>query len=245
MKEGKEEKKELEVIGTKATLPAEMIELAIQKGADLEKLSKLIELQERYEANQAKKIYNAEMVVVQKEMPTVAENLSNSQTHSKYASLDDIINRTREIYTAHGFSISFYEGVTDKQDQVRICADVVHASGHKETYWYDVPLDGMGIKGNANMTKIHAKASSTSYARRYLMCMIWNIPTGDDPDGNTVPLEVIDAEQINNIENLLIESKTDVNKFLAYLKCESVSSIPKDKYKTAVVALEAKIKGSK
>jgi hypothetical protein len=224
------------------SLPNETIKLAIEKGADLDKLEKLLTLQERYEANQAKKIYNAEMVTVQHEMPTVAKSLKNDQTHSSYASLEDIINKTREIYTARGFSISFYEGITDKQEQIRICADVVHASGHKETYWYDVPLDGMGLRGNSNMTKIHAKASSTSYARRYLMCMIWNIPTGDDDGNSTVETELINAEEINNIEDLLVESESDVNKFFAYMKVDSVHSIPKSKYRVAVAALEAKLK---
>ena len=92
--------------------------------------------------------------------------------------------KTKEVYTSFGFSVSFNEGVAAHPAQVRICAEVLHKQGHKESYFYDVPLDGVGIKGSSFMTKIHAKASSTSYGRRYLMCMIWNISTGDDDDGN-------------------------------------------------------------
>lgn len=182
MKKKIQKKQELQV-QSQGTTPAEMIKLAVTGGADLDKLEKLLTLQERWEGNEARKAYNTSMVAVHKAIPLIGKSLKNLQTHSTYASLDEIICKTKEIYTGNGFSISFYEGSTDKVEYVRICADVIHQLGHKETYHYDVPLDGRGIKGNVNMTLIHAKASSTSYARRYLMCMIWNIPTGDD-DGN-------------------------------------------------------------
>ena len=170
---------EISVVAIKA--PAQLIELAIEKGnIDLDKLEKLMRLQREHEADNARKAYNSNMVLVQEEIPSVIKTKKNDQTHSKYASLDKIIEQTKKIYTSHGFSISFYEGDTAKENHIRICADVVHGAGHKETYHYDVPMDGVGIKGNANMTAIHAKASSTSYARRYLMCMIWNIPTEDN-----------------------------------------------------------------
>jgi hypothetical protein len=238
---GKNKTKELTVKAEKMS-PATMIELAIEKGADLEKLEKLLVLQEKWEGIQAKKVFNAEMVAVQQKMPTIAKTLKNDQTHSKYPALTDIINQAKEIYTAHGFSISFYEGQTYKTEHVRLCADVVHMAGHKESYYYDVPMDGKGIRGNANMTPIHAKSSSMSYAQRYLMCLIWNIPTGDDNDGNTAPSEYISVEELNQIEDLLVKSQTDIDKFLAWLKVESLTALPKSEFRKASVALEAKLK---
>ena len=222
--------------------PLEIIQQAISKGADLDKIEKLMILQERWEATQAKKLYNSEMVSVQREIPTVAKNLKNNQTNSKYVALDDIINRTREIYTNHGFSITFYEGDSAKSEQIRICADVVHSAGHKETYFFDIPLDGVGLKGNANMTKIHAKASSTSYARRYLMCMIWNIPTGDDNDGNTTTIELINSEEAKQINILVEQSKISREKFLEWLEVGDVTNIPKNMFPKAIKVLEAKLK---
>lgn len=197
--------------------PAEMILHAVDGGADLEKLEKLLTLQERWNANEAKKFYNADMVLAQSKMPEIVKKLKNSQTNSKYAGLDEIITKTKEIYTAYGFSMSFNEGVTARLDHIRICANVLHKLGHKESYSYDVPLDGVGIKGSTFMTKIHAKASSISYGRRYLMCMIWNISTGDDNDGNNgskktvftvsdsgkVKKKVVEAEVVEEKEKVL------------------------------------------
>lgn len=163
--------------------PNQMIQLAIEGNADLEKLEKLLGLQERYEANEARKVFASDFAVVQSDIGAVVKTKVNPQTHSKYAGLEDVLEMSKPVYTRHGFSIIFYEGNTEVAESIRVCADVLHKAGHKETYHFDVPLDGKGIKGNANMTKIHGKASSVSYGRRYLLCMIWNIPTQDD-DGN-------------------------------------------------------------
>ena len=222
--------------------PADMITLAIEKGADLEKLEKLLALKERWEQGEARKVFNASLVEVHHEMPVVGKTLKNNQTSSKYASLDMIILKTKAVYTAYGFSITFYEGETSKEAHIRICADVVHSAGHKETYHYDVPMDGKGIKGNVNMTPIHAKASSTSYAQRYLMCLIWNIPMGNDDDANSASAEYITEEQIANILALIEETKASQPMLLKALKAESLDKIQTKDYKKAVIALEGRRK---
>lgn len=182
------------VLVVQGNSPADMIRMAVSGGADLDKLEKLLTIQERWDALQAKKVFNSAFTLAQGEISVVTKNKTNLQTHSKYASLDDVIESAKPVYTKQGFSIIFYEGETTVLESIRICADVLHTAGHKETYHYDVPLDGKGIQGNPNMTKIHAKASSTSYGRRYLMCMIWNIPTQDN-DGNGAKPEVAKPER--------------------------------------------------
>ncbi len=241
-----EEKKDIAVKNESAS-PATIIQLAIEKGnVDLDKLERVMVLQERFEANQAKKAYNAEMVEVQNKIPLIAKSLNNPQTHSKYASLDSIIVEAKKIYTAKGFSICFHEGETNKNDHARIWADVVHELGHKETYYYDVPLDGKGIKGNPNMTGIHGKASSVSYARRYLMCLIFNIPTGDESDGNVGNIELISNAEKEYIDSLVNRTKTDMVKFLVYLGIEKLELLPKKDYAKATTALKSKLtKGTK
>ncbi len=172
--------KENEIQKIENRTPNQMIQLAIEGKADLEKLEKLLGLQEKYEKNEARKVFASDFATVQAEIVAVVKTKSNPQTHSKYAGLDNVLEISKPVYTKHGFSVIFYEGKTEATESIRVCADVLHKSGHKETYHFDVPLDGVGIKGNVNMTKIHGKASSVSYGRRYLLCMIWNIPTQDD-----------------------------------------------------------------
>ncbi len=150
---------------------------------DVDGFGKMLEFQERHEANKARNVFASDFAFAQSDIAAVVKTKINPQTHSKYAGLDDVLETSKPVYTRHGFSVIFYEGKADEAEDLRLCADVLHRAGHQKTYHLDVPLDGKGLKGNPNMTKIHGKASSLSYGRRYLLCMIWNIPTQDD-DGN-------------------------------------------------------------
>ena len=228
---------------SKGNSPADMIRLAVEGKADLDKLEKLLTLQERWEANEARKVFASSFALAQEQIALVVKTKLNPQTGSKYAPLESIIESAKPIYTKEGFSVIFYEGETTVPECIRICADVLHTAGHKETYHYDIPLDGVGLKGNPNMTKIHGKSSSTSYGRRYLMCMIWNIPTGDD-DGNAAgkPVEYINEAQIKQIMDLATETGADRGLFLTYMQAESVEKILKADFKKAINALELKKK---
>jgi len=193
-----------EIQKTEDASPESMIKLAIESNADLEKVEKLLELKERFEANEARKVFASDFSVVQANMGAVIKTAVNPQTHSNYAKLEGVIEVSKPVYTKQGFSIIFYEGKTEVPENIRVYADVLHKSGHKETYHFDVPLDGVGIKGNANMTKIHGKASSVSYGRRYLLCMIWNIPTQDD-DGNGNVEKKSTVKQLTDAEDKIME----------------------------------------
>ena len=146
-------------------------------------LKELLDIQLTWEANEANKAYSSDFAEVQSKVGAVIKTKDNSQTDSRYAGLEDVLKMVKPIYTEHGFSVVFYEGETDKKDNIRICADVQHKMGHKQTYHLDLEVDDKGMRGTKNKTSIHGIASSVSYARRYLTCMIWNIPTQDD-DGN-------------------------------------------------------------
>jgi len=218
--------------------PADMIRAAVEGKADLQQLKELLAIQKDWEANEARKIFTQSFASAQAKIASVIKTKVNPQTHSKYADLGDIIVSASRVYTAEGFSVIFYEGVTTVADSIRVCADILHKAGHKETYHYDVPLDGVGLKGNANMTKIHGKSSSVSYGRRYLMCMIWNIPTQDDNDGNNGAVEYISEAEGNKIMDMVTEISADLSKFLAYMKVEKLEEISKSDYNKAITALE-------
>lgn len=222
--------------------PADMIRMAVSGRADLQQLKELLAIQKDWEANEARKIFTQSFASAQARIASVIKTKVNPQTHSKYADLGDIIVSAAPVYTAEGFSVIFYEGETTVSESIRICADVLHRAGHKETYHYDVPLDGVGLKGNANMTKIHGKSSSVSYGRRYLMCMIWNIPTQDDNDGNNGAIEYITQEEGNKILDMVAVTGSNLEKFLTYMGVEGVETITKKDYQKAISALTAKAK---
>lgn len=218
--------------------PVEMIMAAVSGQADLDKLKGLMELQFKWEADQARKVFAKAFAQTQANILPIVRNKTNKQTNSKYSDLSDIIEITQPIYNKEGFSVTFNEGDSPLPEHIRIIAEVLHAQGHKEIYHYDVPMDGTGIKGNPNMTKIHAKASSTSYGRRYLMCMIWNIPTADN-DGNIQVLEKITDKQLHQIRDLLIAKELTESNLLKYLELEKLEDLATAHFMKALTAINS------
>lgn len=227
------ETKEVEVITT-----AQLIQDGIAKGANLEALEKILQLREKDDAFKARKAFAKDFATAQANILPVIKKKLNPQTRSKYADLSDVIETTQPIYTKEGFSVTFNEGDSPKDNHVRVLADVLHYLGHKEQYHLDVPMDGTGLKGNANMTAIHGKASSMQYGRRYLMCMIWNIPTADS-DGNTQTAECINQVQLKNLEDLISLKNLDLASLLTYLEIESLKELPSTQYSKALTAINA------
>lgn len=177
------------------------------KSGNVAQLEKMMDLHQRWEADEARKAYALSFAVVQSRIGTVAKTKKNEHTKSTYSDLADIVEYVKPIYTEEGFSLIFHEGKAEKDDHIRIVADMLHRNGHKEVYYKDIPLDGAGIKGNANMTPIHGDGSATSYARRYLTCMIFNIATGDDKDGNKPKLPLLSTVKQAELIKAISESK--------------------------------------
>lgn len=169
-------------------------------------LSEMQKMAEQFESNEARKAYASDFAAAQASIGAVVKTRKNNQTNSMYAGLDDVIEMSKTACAKHDFSVTFSEGETSLEKHIRLIATVLHRDGHEKMYHYDIPIGGVGIKGVVNMTAIHAKATSVSYGQRYLLCLIWNIPT-KDTDGNPPPappkpkvratttteLEVIDA----------------------------------------------------
>lgn len=151
---------------------------------DIEKMERLFTMHQKMVATEAEAAFNAAMARAQARITPVANNAANLQTNSRYAKLAAINTAITPIYTAEGLSISFDSGDSPIAGYQRTIAIVAHSAGHSRQYHLDLPLDDVGAKGAVNKTKVHATGSTTSYSRRYLVCMIFNVTTEDDDDGN-------------------------------------------------------------
>jgi len=171
-------------IRSEPQLEMAMIRLAVEKGAPIETIERLVALQEKMLARQAEIEFNEALNRVQSKIKRVAPDLDNPQTKSKYASYAAIDRVIRPIYSEEGFSLSFTEEDCPKPEHVRIVC-FVSKGAHTRQYRKDMPADGKGAKGSDVMTKTHAAAAADSYAKRYLVKDIFNVAIGeDDDDGN-------------------------------------------------------------
>lgn len=215
---------------------------ASDPGMDVEKLERLMSLYERVNASSAEQSYHEAMNMAQSEMGPVAVDATNPQTKSKYASYPALDKALRPIYTRHGFSLSYDTGDSPKPDHVRVLVRVAHRDGHKEVHHADMPADGMGAKGGAVMTKTHATGAAFSYGQRYLLKLVFNISTGEaDDDGNGATVTAtITEDQVAELVALMEDVGADRDRFLNYLRVDTLSHLPANRMEAAVKALEAK-----
>lgn len=145
---------------------------------DIEKMERLLAMHERMQAKTAEAAFNAAMADMQCEIPTVGQGALNTHTDKTYATLDDINVTLKPIMQAHGFAISFK--VEHTGAGVSVTGILMHRDGHREQTTMLLPVD-IGKGRNA----VQAVGSSTTYGKRYVMCALLNITTGEmqDDDG--------------------------------------------------------------
>jgi hypothetical protein len=229
--------------------PMAMIDRALTSGATPETLGKLMDLQERWEANQAKKTFDEAMQKAQSEMRPVLMNANNSQTNSRYATYEALDSAIRPIYTRHGFTLSFNMGDCPLEGHVRIVCEVA-CGGHSTFPHIDMPADGKGAKGGDVMTKTHATGSAVTYGRRYLLGMIFNITLTKDNDGNSMNSNpdmalAITPDQFIELRDLLEESGSNEADMLAYVKADKTEDMNLGQYAKAKNAMVTKINSKK
>lgn len=213
--------------------------LALSPDVDVEKLEKMLDMQERILDRNAAAEFAAAMTRVQAKIPAITKDAYNDQTRSHYATHEAIARDLKPIYTAEGFSISFGEGESPRADHVRIEGELMHSAGHRKMYHVDLPLDNAGIKGSVNKTGVHATGSSLMYGRRYLTLMIFDVATGDDNDGNQ-PVEVITDEQVKVLEELIKETGVKRSGVLQWCQIELLSDMPAAKFTRVKEEIEAR-----
>lgn len=151
--------------------------LALDPRCDMEKLERLMALQERMEAKSALEAFNAAFAEMQCEMPSVEKRTQNTHTKKMYADLDDINFAVRPIMAKFGFGVSFK--IVNQAHGVSITGILMHKGGHREETTMLLPLD----KG-AQRSAVQEVGSTTTYGKRYVMCALLNITSGDDVDND-------------------------------------------------------------
>ncbi len=178
--------------------------VATDPSVDIEKLEKILNMQERVLTKNAEISFNRSMVLTQQNMPIVVKDGTNKQTNSNYAKLETLLKIAKPVYTDNGFCLSFGTQDSTIQDHIRVTCEVRHVEGHSKSYFYDSPIDNTGLKGTVNKTLTHGRASALSYAQRYLLTLVFNITIANhDNDGNFDSTEWIDTiKKIDNISEL-------------------------------------------
>lgn len=162
--------------------PASMMMAAMDRGASVEQIEKMMALQERWEANEARKAYNLAFAEFKAEAVTIIKNKkvdAGPLAGKSYAELFSVVKALTPALSKHGLSAS-WKLTKDEKDWMEVTCYLRHSAGHEEAVSMGGPPDAGGAK-NA----IQARASTKSYLERYTLKAICGVAEGgEDDDGN-------------------------------------------------------------
>lgn len=165
-----------------AVTPYRLLEIAVQSGADLDRLERLMALQEKWEAREAEKAYNVAFAEFKATAVQVLRNRTVTDGPLKgksYAELHAWVNAVTPALSEHGLSASWRLTIDDR-DWLQVTCRLKHTAGHFEEVSMGGPPDAGGAK-NA----IQARASTITYLERHTLKAITGLSDqSDDDDGN-------------------------------------------------------------
>jgi hypothetical protein len=159
--------------GTPAATIMQMIQLAVERG-NLEVVSKLMDLQERAEATQARKEFDAAFAAVKAKVGIVRKTGVGHQGKA-YADMADLARALDPVIAEHGLSYRFRSQRVGNE-LVMTCI-VCHRAGHFEENSLPAPLDTSGSK---NPTQ--AIGSTSTYLQRYTLVQAFGLAASVNGD---------------------------------------------------------------
>ena len=246
MKESVPEAKDISVTAEES--PSAIMLMALNKGVDIEKLEKLLLLQQDWEKNEARKAFYAAVAAFKEAPPEVLKDKENTQfskggRKAMYASLGNLVKTVNPALGLQGLSASWT--IDQAEKLVKISCKLSHRLGHSETVTMEAPPDISG--GNAK-NAIQQIKSTVTYLRAVTFEAVTGLATTDDAnlddDGNSAGAQFINERQLSTIVDFINEKNVNEAKFLEYMGVEFLEKIPANKYKVAIVALRA-AKGEK
>lgn len=166
-----------------AVTPMAMLQLAVEKGASVEQLERLMALQERYEANEAKKEFVQAMtrfkehpLVIEKNKEVDFTGNTGKRTHYKHATLANVCDTIGPVLSGVGIS---HRWETEQLDggMIRVTCILTHSRGHSEKVWLQAGKDDSG-----NKNSIQAVGSTVTYLQRYTLLAATGMAVQDQRD---------------------------------------------------------------
>lgn len=163
--------------------PSDLLRIAVEQGADLDKLERLMDLQDRYNEAEARRAYNSAFAAFKAEDIKINKNAIVKQgplSGRRYAELSSVVKAVTPALSRHGLSAS-WKTTKDEKDWIEVTCILKHVAGHFES----VAMGGQPDTGGAK-NALQARASTQSYLQRYTLKSICGVAEiGDDDDGQS------------------------------------------------------------
>lgn len=176
--------------------PIEQMMAAVSSGVSLESLDKMMELQERWEAGQAKKAYVRAMAEFKRESITILKDreVRFKGTAYSHATLNSVVSAIVPALSKHGLS---HHWEVSQENGITVRCVITHEMGHSEAVSMSAPPDSSGSKNF-----IQQLGSTKTYLERYTLLAITGMTASDmDDDGGSYgrPQQPQPAQQAPNV----------------------------------------------
>jgi hypothetical protein len=214
--------------------PMDMLARAVQSGADLDMIEKLMNLQERWEASNARKAFDEAVAAAKAEIPVIVKNASSH--NNKYADFAAIARAVDPVLSRHGIRYRFRTQQTDKS--ISVTCVLTHKDGHAEENTLTGPVDA-----TVGKNPIQAIGSTLTYLQRYSLVQALGLAASSDDDAAAAaPGGVISLEQVEQLLALADEVEADKEAFCRYFKVEGIAQLKAKDFDRAIAALNKKRK---
>lgn len=225
-----------------AMTPMDMLNKAVSQGANIDVLEKLMSLQERWEANQARKAFDEAMASAKAEIPVIIKNRTvdftsaKGRTHYRHEDLAEVARTVTPILARHGLSYRFRTSSAVNEPVVVTCI-VSHRDGHFEENTLTAGRDDSGNKNN-----IQAVGSTLTYLQRMTLKAALGLAASDDDDGaaSAGSPDTVSDEKLAQLVELAEAVSADKAAFCKYMKIKSLADLPAKDFDRAVAALNKK-----
>jgi hypothetical protein len=195
--------------------PDAMLMKAIEIGADMDKLEKLMTLVERWQAKQAKAAFDEALSGFQSEVPPLRksknvgfETKDGGKVDYNYTPLGDIDEQIKTLLHKYGLSKKWK--IENSGEKIIVTCIVSHVQGHQEETKMEGESDTSGKK-NA----IQSKGSTVTYLQRYTLIGALGLTTADgDVDGRLPGRKQPEEEEKGSIKKPNI-TREQLNKVVA------------------------------
>lgn len=157
--------------------PADIVLYAMQKGADIAQIEKFMDLQMKWEADQARKAFVSDMAEFKKDPPRITKDkqVAFNGTSYMHATLGNVTSAIVEGLARNGFS---HRWDTEQQGaNIVVTCILTHKQGHSERTTLSATKDDSGKKNS-----IQQMASTVTYLQRYTLLSATGVATNDQDD---------------------------------------------------------------
>lgn len=224
----------------KPSNPLELLTLAVEKGADPDKLTGMYDLYQRWQKDQAAQAFGEALAKFQSFCPRITKRRTiniGKGPGAAYASYDDIMREITPVLSQCGLSVTFTQADMQGAGTVKLGCTIRHGT-HSETTQVALPVPTqMSVNDTQKM------GAALSYAKRYALCAALNIVvTDEDDDAGRMQEQItyITEAQAIQLDEMIQSYGADRAKFLDFYGIKSTAELPASRFQQAFAALQKK-----